>query len=83
MLLVLYFGINAISENTIAKQQESLETALRRFVVQCYAVEGAYPPSLSYIKEHYGLIYDEDLFFVDYASVGSNLFPDITIIRKD
>ena len=83
MLLALYFGIRYISENTIAKQQESLETALQRCVVQCYAVEGTYPPSLAYLQEHYGLTYDEDLFFVDYTIVGSNLLPDITIIRKD
>ncbi|MCR4704937.1 MAG: hypothetical protein K5641_02615 [Lachnospiraceae bacterium] len=81
-LLVLFlFGIRGVSRTTIEKQQESLRTALERDVLHCYAVEGFYPPSLDYIKEHYGLIYDEETFFVDYKPVGSNIMPDITILR--
>ena len=26
--------------------------------------------------------YDEDLFFVDYQTVGANIYPDVTIIEK-
>ena len=28
-----------------------------------------------------GLTYNEELFYVDYQSIGSNIYPDITIIR--
>ena len=52
-------------------------------IVNCYCVEGTYPPSLSYLTEHYGLTYDKDLFFVDYQAIGSNIFPDVTVIRKE
>lgn len=81
LLIVLIYGVSYISEAAVTEQQHSLETALHRSIVQCYAVEGTYPPSLDYIKTHYGLTYDEDTFFVDYTIVGSNLFPDITVIR--
>ena len=53
-----------------------------RNITYCYAVEGAYPESLDYLKENYGLTYDENLFFVDYHIDGSNIFPDITIIER-
>lgn len=83
LLVILFlYGVSSISESTISRQQESLETALNRDIIHCYAVEGFYPPSLSYIEEHYGLVYDEDLFFVDYQPVGSNLRPDVTILLK-
>lgn len=82
LLIVFLFGISSIGNTTLDHQQESLETAIHRSIVQCYAVEGTYPPSLSYLKDHYGLTYDEDLFFVDYQSIGSNMMPDVTIIRK-
>lgn len=82
LLILFLFGVNDISKTSVAKQQESLETALQRDIVHCYAVEGAYPPSLNYIKEHYGLTYNEDLFFVDYQPIASNLLPDVTVIRK-
>lgn len=86
LLFILFFlcfffhGINTVDETTLKEQAESLEKAIRRNVVHCYCVEGTYPPSLSYLQEHYALTYDEDLFYVDYVSIGSNIMPDITII---
>lgn len=73
-------GIASVSSATVRKQQESLESALSRSISQCYAVEGVYPPSLEYLKEHYGLTYDEDAYFVDYQVYGANLLPDVTVL---
>lgn len=83
ILFVLFIkGISSVSDTTYEKQEESLHTAIERSVVQCYAVEGTYPPSLAYLEEHYGLTYDHNLFFIDYQVYGSNIYPDITILRK-
>ncbi|WP_318583936.1 hypothetical protein [[Clostridium] scindens] len=56
---------------------------MTRSITQCYAVEGNYPESLDYLKKSYGLHYDEDKFFVDYQPLGSNIMPDVTIIKKE
>ena len=80
LFIVFILGVGQIGASTIDKQQESLESALERDIIQCYCLEGMYPPSLDYIKKHYGLSYDEDLFFVDYRPIASNLYPDVTII---
>jgi ABC-type uncharacterized transport system involved in gliding motility auxiliary subunit len=83
LILVLFLnGINSLSDTANAKQQESLENALARDIAQCYAVEGIYPPDLEYLVEHYGLTYDPDKFLVDYVSYGSNLRPEVTVLRK-
>lgn len=83
LLLVLFLqGIRSVNDTTLAKQQESLETALNRSISQCYAVEGVYPPSLEYLVSHYGLTYDADTFLVDYEYYGGNLLPDVTVLRK-
>jgi len=74
------FGLTYVSDSSISNQQESLENALHRDIIQCYSIEGMYPPSLDYIKEHYGLTYDESLFFVDYQPIGANIYPDVTVI---
>lgn len=79
-LFFFFQGVNTVDKTTSEEQVKSLEQAIRRSVVQCYAVEGTYPPSLDYLKEHYGVFYDYDLFYVDYTSIGSNIMPDITII---
>lgn len=82
LLLIFILELSSIHDTTLQKQQESLETALMRNITHCYAVEGYYPPSLAYIEEHYGLIYDKDLFFVDYQPVGSNIRPSVTVILR-
>ncbi len=82
ILLLFLRGIHSVGETTIAKQQESLETALSRSIAQCYAVEGMYPPNLDYLKEHYGLTYDEAMFLVDYQPIGSNLMPETTVLPR-
>ena len=79
---VFYTGVSALGKDTDKKQKESLENALIRNITYCYAVEGSYPESLDYLKEHYGLIYDENRFFVDYQVIGANILPDVTIIEK-
>ncbi len=82
ILILIFFlrGVQSVSDTAIAKQQESLETALARSIAQCYAVEGMYPPNLNYLKEHYGLTYDADKFLVDYQPIGANLMPETTVL---
>ena len=40
----------------------------------------AYPESLSYLEEHYGITYDKENYVVDYEIIGSNILPDVTVI---
>ncbi|MBQ8946585.1 MAG: hypothetical protein IJ058_07195 [Lachnospiraceae bacterium] len=80
VVIIFLFGVNYVSRSSLEGQMESLQNALSRDVAQCYAVEGTYPPSLNYLYDHYGLTYNEDLFYVDYQYIGSNMYPDITII---
>lgn len=64
-----------------AAQREALEQALDRAITSCYALEGMYPPDLEYMKEHYALVYDEDLFYVDYQPVAANIRPAYYIVE--
>lgn len=73
-------GLQTVNQSTTQEQLSSLERTILKDVVHCYATEGTYPPSLDYLKEHYGLSYNEELFFVDYISIGSNIMPDVTVI---
>ena len=82
IIVLFYQGIESLSASSLRRQTESLENALNRNITYCYAVEGSYPESLDYLKEHYRLTYDEDRFFVDYKVIGSNILPDVTIIEK-
>ena len=82
ILAGFFFGVRSFGGYTEEKQLESLERALQRGIASCYAIEGIYPPDLTYLREHYGLSYDETLFFVDYQPVAANLYPDVTILEQ-
>ncbi|WP_026508929.1 hypothetical protein [Butyrivibrio sp. MC2013] len=81
MLILFNLGIDSIGMKSLYYRQDSLSNALRKDIAQCYAIEGFYPPSLEYIREHYGLSYDEEVFFIDYSAFGSNIYPDVTILN--
>lgn len=80
VIAVFFLGIGTLSDTASDKEKESLENAIARDIAYCYATEGAYPESLEYIKENYGLTYNDDKFFVDYTPRGENILPDVTII---
>ena len=87
LLILVFFAIFVIGtafidDITDEEQCKNLETTLRRDIMQCYAVEGTYPPSLDYLEENYGFFYDKDRFYIDYIAIGSNIMPDVTIISK-
>lgn len=81
-LLFFLIGLQSVNKSTTREQLASLERTIRKDIVHCYATEGTYPPNLDYLKEHYGLAYNEELFFVDYISIGSNIMPDVTVIPQ-
>ena len=83
-LIVFLFtaGTTLVSDKTDAQEIQTLEQAINRGIVQCYSMEGSYPESLQYLKDHYGLTYDDERFFVDYQTLGSNIMPDVTIIDR-
>ena len=83
LFVFFLYMLGNISTETLDRQETSLNEALNRSIVSCYCIEGTYPPSLSYIEEHYGLTYDKETFFVDYTPIGSNIYPDVTVIRRE
>ncbi len=83
IFIVFLFIVSKTSEGSIHEQRQSLSDAIDRAIIQCYVTEGRYPESFEYLKENYGIIYDDDKFRVDYVIYGSNMRPDVTIINLE
>lgn len=81
IFLFAFRGISSISDTTEEKEMEGLEQAVYRDIVHCYAAEGYYPSSIEYLKEHYGLTWNEERYWIDYQPIGSNLMPDVTVVK--
>ncbi|HAG70259.1 MAG TPA: hypothetical protein DCL38_09860 [Lachnospiraceae bacterium] len=82
IIAIFIIGINSVSNSTLTDDRTLLEKAVTKDIVHCYAVEGVYPPSLSYIEEHYGLTYDHKKYIVSYEPIGSNIMPSVMIIER-
>ena len=75
-----FIGLNNVTEEVSEQGRTKLEDAVRRAAVACYAAEGAYPPGVEYMVEHYGLTVDETRYIVHYEIFAENLMPDITVL---
>jgi len=85
ILTLVFFVIfaDSFSKSNLEHERKILQNALDRTLIQCYALEGTYPFSLSYLEEHYGLTYNKEHFFIHYQYIGDNLRPDVTILERD
>ncbi|MBQ9308010.1 MAG: hypothetical protein IJ229_08810 [Clostridia bacterium] len=79
-LCVGLFG--RIERTQVSEETQLIRKAVKDAVLTCYAVEGAYPDDLEYLREHYHLAYDEDRYFITYESFASNRLPDIWVTEK-
>lgn len=84
VVALLWFATAVDGLNTGRAQEDlrQLEETLRRGCVACYAAEGAYPTSLDYLKERYGVQIDEERYTVYYSAFAENLMPDITVLEN-
>jgi hypothetical protein len=85
-LIVLVFlvrGLSAISDTSGALGLSMAQQALERSVMQCYAIEGSYPSDVAYLKEHYALTINEELYLIHYRPVGTNLLPEMRVLPRE
>ncbi len=82
LLWVLLYTAMAdnLRDRSAVQQEASLELAVDHAITACYALEGMYPPDLQYLKDHYGLVYDESVFYVDYQPIASNMRPTFYVL---
>lgn len=83
VLAFIIMGTGNLETKVSDESAQVLEDAIRRATVQCYALEGAYPESVSYLEEHYSLRIDYERYNVFYEGFASNVMPDITVIPKE
>jgi hypothetical protein len=81
---VVYFFVTAVnnaSGQANSSAAVSLQNAVKNAAVQCYAIEGFYPPDVSYLEENYGIVIDKN-FKVEYNCAIPNNLPIIIVINK-
>lgn len=79
VLLVCVNGILFFAGRASNEGAETLRSGIRRASVQCYAIEGRYPPSIEYLEENYGIQIDRERYHVFYSGFASNIMPEIIV----
>ena len=88
LLMLLLLGgvwmlLTRLGNSSGEAQTQFVTEAVHNAALTCYAVEGAYPGDLEYLRTHYGLAYDQDRYMVRYDSFSSNLMPDISVMEME
>ncbi len=83
IILLFFQGIAGISETNQQEQLRSATNAVTRATIQCYALEGQYPPDIRYLEENYGLSVDQKKYIIHYSAFASNIMPQITVLPQE
>ena len=83
LMVGAFYGAATLNARQAAQEQRALlEDAITRALVTCYAVEGRYPSSLSYLEENYGVQVNHSRFIVSYEAYASNQLPAVAVLEK-
>lgn len=67
----------AVEQGAVTLRQTVLDASM-----QCLALEGAYPPTLEYLEEEYGLVINRDDYVVTYVAYASNVMPSVQVVVR-
>ncbi|MDO4198729.1 MAG: hypothetical protein Q4D13_07055 [Erysipelotrichaceae bacterium] len=80
--VILFMGFNSISSSSSSSDLSRVEDSLRKGIIECYAIEGKYPESLDYLRENYGVYFDEESYQLHYRYLGANMMPELMVFEK-
>lgn len=80
LVAALLWGVRFFSGKASQKGADTLRDGIRRASVQCYAIEGRYPPSIEYLESNYGIQINRDCYYVFYNGFAANVMPEITVV---
>ena len=55
VLIIFSAAITFLNRTLNSSQLSAIKTGIERSVIQCYALEGFYPPNIEYLYQNYGL----------------------------
>ena len=80
LICFFYVGVSQAEAAANRESMQYLEKAMQRATIQCYAIEGMYPPNVAYLEKNYGVIVDHKKYIVHYEVFAANILPSITIL---
>lgn len=83
LLAGVFMLVSRLSSTQSSAQTQFVQDAVRNAALTCYAVEGAYPEDVEYLRQNYGLAYDRDRYMVSYDAAMGNMVPVIYVTEVE
>ncbi|HPV85761.1 MAG: hypothetical protein GX867_04335 [Tissierellia bacterium] len=83
LIAYMYIAVDSAQRKSDEESYKILSDAIIRSAVQCYAIEGFYPPDIEYLENNYGLLVDHNKYFVSYSVFASNIIPEVQVFLKN
>lgn len=78
----LWVGAGAAAQQAREQGAAALQQSVISTAMQCFAIEGAYPQTLEYLEEHYGLSVNHEAYSVTYEAFASNVMPSVAVVPR-
>ena len=75
VVVLVWLSSNAIGASLV-------RNAILNSAKQCCAIEGAYPSSLAYLEENYGLVVNRSDYAITYEVFADNVMPNVVVLAK-
>ena len=84
VILCVNIALAAVISADVSRKQAtvSVRESVVAAAMQCAAVEGSYPSSLSHLEQHYGLVINHDDYIVNYEWLADNIPPSVTVVPR-
>lgn len=79
LIVAMWIGLGFVADQAKEQGAQTLRDTILDTAMQCFAIEGYYPPSLEYLQENYGLSVNEDDYMVVYVAFASNVPPTVDV----
>ena len=78
-----FFALRFRASADVSEESASaIKRAVEQSALQCYVVEGAYPPDLAYLQENYGLRVNTDAYYIVYEAYAQNQLPSVRVVAR-
>ena len=78
----LWVGAGAAAQQAREQGAVSLRQTVMDAAMQCFAIEGAYPQTLRYLEERYGVSINHEAYAVTYEAFASNVAPSVVVVPR-
>ena len=79
---MFFAGLDNLVKANEAHALKSTSNAVKKAIIQFYAIEGYYPPSLDYLVQHHGISPDNQRFIIHYSIFASNIMPRVVVFPR-